>query len=469
MEKRFAHLSVMAEVAPPMVVTNPDGTYVDATFGRGGHSRRILSLLSPEGRLVAFDRDPQAIESAKEIDDKRFSIIHAPFSHMREELSLKNVDRVAGVFMDIGVSSPQIDDASRGFSFRMDGPLDMRMDTSCGQTAAEWLASASETEIARVIHTLGEERFAKKIARAIVQSRVTDPLVSTQQLAKLVAQVVPANKKDPTQNPATRTFQAIRIHINSELDELSQALELTRVEAHDEKEMLEGIIRFGDKTVSEIMTARIDITDVEIHVSFKELLDVVIESGYSRLPVYDTGEDNMKGIIYSKDLLPYRNESADFEWQKLMRRAYFVPEAKMIDDLLEEFRTKKIHMAIVVDEFGGTSGIVTMEDILEEIVGDINDEYDDDKKQYVKLPDGSFIFDAKILLNDFYKVTGLDEKYFADKIGDSETLAGLILGIKEDFPREKEHIRYAGCDFLILEVDKRRIVKVKLSIIPDEA
>ncbi len=225
MEKRFAHLSVMPEVAPPMVVTNPDGTYVDATFGRGGHSRRILSLLSPEGRLIAFDRDPQAIESAKEIDDKRFSIIHAPFSHMREELSLKNVDRVAGVFMDIGVSSPQIDDASRGFSFRMDGPLDMRMDTSCGQTAAEWLASASETEIARVIHTLGEERFAKKIARAIVQSRVTDPLRSTQQLAKLVAQVVPANKKDPTQNPATRTFQAIRIHINSELDELSQALE----------------------------------------------------------------------------------------------------------------------------------------------------------------------------------------------------------------------------------------------------
>ena len=191
MEKRFAHLSVMAEVAPPMVVTNPDGTYVDATFGRGGHSRRILSLLSPEGRLIAFDRDPQAIESAKEIDDKRFSIIHAPFSHMREELSLKNVDRVAGVFMDIGVSSPQIDDASRGFSFRMDG----------------------------------EERFAKKIARAIVQTRASSPLVSTQQLAKLVAQVVPANKKDPTQNPATRTFQAIRIHINSELDELSKALE----------------------------------------------------------------------------------------------------------------------------------------------------------------------------------------------------------------------------------------------------
>ena len=225
MQTRFVHLSVMAEVAPPLVVTDPNGTYVDATFGRGGHSRRILSLLSPQGKLFAFDRDPQAIESAKEIEDSRFSVIHAPFSRMREELALKGIQKVNGIFMDIGVSSPQIDDASRGFSFRMDGPLDMRMDTTTGPTAAQWLASASEEEIARVIHTLGEERFARKIAKAIVQTRQSTALQTTQQLAKLVAQVVPANKKDPTQNPATRTFQAIRIHINSELDELSQALE----------------------------------------------------------------------------------------------------------------------------------------------------------------------------------------------------------------------------------------------------
>lgn len=225
MQTRFVHLSVMAEVAPPLVVTDPNGTYVDATFGRGGHSRRILSLLSPQGKLFAFDRDPQAIESAKEIEDSRFSVIHAPFSRMREELALKGIQKVNGIFMDIGVSSPQIDDASRGFSFRMDGPLDMRMDTTTGPTAAQWLATASEEEIARVIHTLGEERFARKIAKAIVQTRQSTALQTTQQLAKLVAQVVPANKKDPTQNPATRTFQAIRIHINSELDELSQALE----------------------------------------------------------------------------------------------------------------------------------------------------------------------------------------------------------------------------------------------------
>lgn len=225
MQTRFVHLSVMAEVAPPLVVTDPNGTYVDATFGRGGHSRRILSLLSPQGKLFAFDRDPQAIESAKEIEDSRFSVIHAPFSRMREELALKGIQKVNGIFMDIGVSSPQIDDASRGFSFRMDGPLDMRMDTTTGPTAAQWLATASEEEIARVIHTLGEERYARKIAKAIVQTRQSTALQTTQQLAKLVAQVVPANKKDPTQNPATRTFQAIRIHINSELDELSQALE----------------------------------------------------------------------------------------------------------------------------------------------------------------------------------------------------------------------------------------------------
>ena len=225
MQTRFVHLSVMAEVAPPLVVTDPNGTYVDATFGRGGHSRRILSLLSPQGKLFAFDRDPQAIESAKEIEDSRFSVIHAPFSRMREELALKGIQKVNGIFMDIGVSSPQIDDASRGFSFRMDGPLDMRMDTTTGPTAAQWLATASEEEIARVIHTLGEERYARKIAKAIVQTRQSTALQTTQQLAKLVAQVVPANKKDPTQNPATRTFQAIRIHINSELDELSKALE----------------------------------------------------------------------------------------------------------------------------------------------------------------------------------------------------------------------------------------------------
>ena len=256
----------------------------------------------------------------------------------------------------------------------------------------------------------------------------------------------------------------VRKNTNISMNELSQALEMTNVEANDEKEMLEGIIKFGGKTVEEVMTARVDITDIEMRTDFKQLLDTIIETGYSRLPVYDTTEDDIKGIIYSKDLLPYIVQEASFDWHKLMRRAYFVPETKMIDDLLEEFRTKKIHMAIVVDEFGGTSGIVTMEDILEEIVGDISDEYDEEEKNYTKIDENTYIFEGKILLNDFYKITGLDENEFGDKAEDAETLAGLILDIKEDFPKIKEQIDYGRCQFIVLELDKRRIGKVKVII-----
>lgn len=256
----------------------------------------------------------------------------------------------------------------------------------------------------------------------------------------------------------------VRKNTNISMNELSQALEMTNVGANDEKEMLEGIIKFGGKTVEEVMTARVDITDIEMRTDFKQLLDTIIETGYSRLPVYDTTEDDIKGIIYSKDLLPYIGQEASFDWHKLMRRAYFVPETKMIDDLLEEFRTKKIHMAIVVDEFGGTSGIVTMEDILEEIVGDISDEYDEEEKNYTKIDENTYIFEGKILLNDFYKITGLDENEFGDKTEDAETLAGLILDIKEDFPKIKEQIDYGRCQFIVLELDKRRIGKVKVII-----
>ena len=256
----------------------------------------------------------------------------------------------------------------------------------------------------------------------------------------------------------------VRKNTNISMNELSQALEMTNVEANDEKEMLEGIIKFGGKTVEEVMTARVDITDIEMRTDFKQLLDTIIETGYSRLPVYDTTEDDIKGIIYSKDLLPYIGQEASFDWHKLMRRAYFVPETKMIDDLLEEFRTKKIHMASVVDEFGGTSGIVTMEDILEEIVGDISDEYDEEEKNYTKIDENTYIFEGKILLNDFYKITGLDENEFGDKAEDAETLAGLILDIKEDFPKIKEQIDYGRCQFIVLELDKRRIGKVKVII-----
>lgn len=220
----FTHISVLGAEAPEALVHNPDGLYIDGTFGRGGHSRRILNKLSEKGRLIAFDRDPEAIAAAAAITDPRFHIVHRPFSSLEPTLREMGIDAVDGVFFDIGVSSPQIDDARRGFSFRNDGPLDMRMDTSSGETAAEWLAHVDEKALKDVIRLYGEERFAGPIARAIVARRATQPLTSTAELANLIASVVPKNKKDPGQHPATRTFQAIRIEVNHELDELKAAL-----------------------------------------------------------------------------------------------------------------------------------------------------------------------------------------------------------------------------------------------------
>lgn len=253
----------------------------------------------------------------------------------------------------------------------------------------------------------------------------------------------------------------IRKSQNISMTELSHALELTSNEIKEEKEILEGIIRFGDKMVVEVMTPRIDISGIDINMSFKEVLNQVIEKGYSRIPVYSGRQDAIKGILYSKDLLPHLSKQDNFRWQSLMRAAYFIPETKKIDNLLEEFKTNKIHMAIVVDEYGGTSGLITMEDVLEEIVGEISDEYDDDEMPYAVQEDGSIVFEAKILMNDFLKVTQLDESEFEAIAGEAETLAGLILEMKGEFPAEQEILNYNHYFFQIMKMDKRRILKIK--------
>lgn len=251
------------------------------------------------------------------------------------------------------------------------------------------------------------------------------------------------------------------------VDELSKALELTSPAIPEEKKMLAEIIKFYNKTADEIMTPRLDMEDIDIKTNFRDVIEFIVQSGYSRIPVYVGTEDNIKGILYIKDLLPYIDKPDTFRWQSLIRPAYFVPETKKIDDLLEEFRTNKIHMAIVVDEFGGTSGIVTMEDILEEIVGEISDEYDEDEKQFYRQEDGSLIFEAKILLTDFFRVTEIDPATFGKLTEEVETLAGLLLEIKGDFPKRREIIEYAPYRFQILEVDNRRILKVKFTRLPD--
>ena len=216
------HVSVLLEGAVAALAPRPDGIYVDATFGRGGHSRAILAALGPDGRLIALDRDPLAVAEAANWDDPRFAIVHATFSGLEEVLDERGIESVDGVLFDLGVSSPQLDEAERGFSFRFDAPLDMRMDTSRGMTAAEWLNQAPEEEIAHIVRDYGEERFARQVARALVKAREVAPLATTRQLANLVAGAVRTRERG--QDPATRTFQAVRIFINRELEEIEAAL-----------------------------------------------------------------------------------------------------------------------------------------------------------------------------------------------------------------------------------------------------
>jgi 16S rRNA (cytosine1402-N4)-methyltransferase len=218
----LAHETVLLQEAVDALNIKPDGVYVDGTFGRGGHSRLILQTLGAHGRLVAFDKDPMAIAAARLIDDARFQIAHSGFEHLREVLRELAIEKVDGVLLDLGVSSPQLDDAQRGFSFRFDAPLDMRMDTSRGETAAQWLSEVDEGLLAEVISDYGEERFARKIARALVAARQESPILTTGQLAEIVAKNV--HSREPGKNPATRTFQAIRIYINRELEELESVL-----------------------------------------------------------------------------------------------------------------------------------------------------------------------------------------------------------------------------------------------------
>ncbi len=218
----WPHETVLLIEAVESLNIKPAGVYVDGTFGRGGHSRLILQQLGAQGRLIAFDKDPMAMAAARQINDARFQIFHSGFEHLRDILQQLSLHQVDGILLDLGVSSPQLDEAQRGFSFRFDAPLDMRMDTTCGQTAAQWLATAEEDLLAEVISEYGEERFARKVARKIVVTRQKNPILSTRQLSELVAEVV--HSREPGKNPATRTFQAIRIYINRELEELESVL-----------------------------------------------------------------------------------------------------------------------------------------------------------------------------------------------------------------------------------------------------
>ena len=246
------------------------------------------------------------------------------------------------------------------------------------------------------------------------------------------------------------------------VDELEQALELTDTkEIGEQKNMLEGIIRFGDETVKNIMTSRLDMVMLDLRAPYSEVLKCAAENAYSRIPVHGKTQDDIRGILYIKDLIPHLNRGENFRWQSLIRQPFFVPETKKIDDLLCDFQTVKVHMAVVVDEFGGVSGLITLEDIIEEIVGEINDEFDEPDSSFEKLDDHTYMFDGRTSLSDFYKITSLDSEDFEDLAGEADTLAGLLLEVKGEFPALHEVIVCNNVSFEVAEKEKHRISRIK--------
>lgn len=255
--------------------------------------------------------------------------------------------------------------------------------------------------------------------------------------------------------------------VNITTDELEQALALTKEENSSEGEhkILEGIVKFGNTEACQIMKSRMDVFSIDENLPFDQVLSTILEAGYSRIPVYSESFDNIKGILYIKDLLPHINESVDFKWYELLRKPFFVPENKKIDDLLKEFQTMKMHMAIVVDEYGGSSGVVTLEDILEEIVGDITDEFDDDEIVYTKIDESTYLFEGKTTLVDFYKVMDLDGKEFEIQKGDAETLGGFIIENAGRILMNNEFIMVENCKLIVESSDKRRIKMIKVVLL----
>jgi gliding motility-associated protein GldE len=256
-------------------------------------------------------------------------------------------------------------------------------------------------------------------------------------------------------------------HANISMDDLSDALELASDDINEDEKILKGIVNFGNINVSEIMCPRIDVTAIDIKLGFNKVKSIIIESGFSRIPVYFGSFDSVKGILYAKDILPYTNSPDNFKWQALTRPPHFVPETKKINELLKEFQIKKIHMAVVIDEYGGTSGIITLEDVLEEIVGEITDESDEDETMYRKIDDRTYIFEGKILLNDFFKIIEAEDDPFEEVRGESETLAGLILELTGEIPQKGQVITYRNFIFRIESADKRRIKEIRVELADD--
>lgn len=290
--------------------------------------------------------------------------------------------------------------------------------------------------------------------------------------AKLI--IFPIAVLDKLLSPISLPIRSLTIYLQDKLGkqksnfsvgQLSQALELTNSEetSSDEQKILEGIVSFGNTDTKQVMSPRIDVFGLEIEEKFSEIIPKIVEKGFSRIPVYKDNIDHIEGVLFVKDIIPYIDEK-DFDWKKLIRTPFFVPENKKLDNLLKDFQRMKSHLAIVVDEYGGTSGLVSLEDIIEEIVGDISDEFDDESMNFSQIDEKNYLFEGKIYLKDLYRIINVNEEYFEIKKGEAETLAGLILEILGDFPKKGQQISFDNCIFTIESLDKKRIKQVKITL-----
>lgn len=401
----------------------------------------IGSALMSATEVAFFSFTPEDIESIKSRKDKKSKTILNLYSNPERLLStilvVNNTINIAIVLLSAFLSSKMFDfSAEPVIGFLINVVAITFLLLFFGEVMPKVYASRNHLTIARLM---------------------AFPLIFLEKIFKPVTSLLIWSSSFVKRKSGTRRS-------NISMDDLSDALELTSEEFNEDEKILKGIVNFGNINVSAIMCPRVDVTSLDIKSGFDKIISVIINSGFSRIPVYSGSFDAVKGILYAKDVLPYTDNPPSFKWQTLLRPPYFVPETKKINDLLKEFQTKKMHMAIVIDEYGGTSGIITLEDILEEIVGEITDEGDEDSLLYRKMDERNYIFEAKILLNDFCKVLNIDEDIFEEVRGESETLAGLILELTGEIPKKDQVIKFNNFIFRVESADKRRIKEVRVVI-----
>jgi len=401
----------------------------------------VLSALTSGSELAFFSLSPEDIKNIKKEKSKRASTILSLYGEPEKLLSTilvgNNLINVAITILSAFLSR-------RIFEF------------SGSQLTRFLIEVVVITFIIILFGDIIPKVYATRNHLAVVYS-MASPLHTLEKIFKPVTSVLMLSTRI-VKNKKLQNKQNISI------DDLSDALELTSGELEEEEKILKGIVKFGNIPANAIMCPRVDVTAIDIKSGFNKVIDVIVKSGFSRIPVYSGSFDNVVGILYAKDILPYLGNPDSFKWQHLIRPPYFVPETKKINELLKEFQVRKIHMAIVIDEYGGTSGIVTLEDILEEIVGDIIDESDEEVSLYEKVDNNTYIFDGKILLNDFYKILNIEGDPFKDIRGDSETLAGLLLELTGKMPEEIKTAEYDAFKFIVESADKRRIKKIRVIV-----